>query len=87
KPIRIEPTMKDKLVGKTIKLRTCLFCKMKDRICNICTGDKSYILGIKNIGLTANVPLEKNKLVSMKKMHDMSVKTVHIDLNNYLKFD
>lgn len=87
KPIRIEPTMKDKLVGKTINLRTCLFCKMKDRICNICTGDKSYILGIKNIGLTANVPLEKNKLVSMKKMHDMSVKTVHIDMRNYFVFD
>ena len=44
--------MKDYL-GKTIKLRSPMFCK-GDKYCNKCFGELYYMLNIKNVGILAN---------------------------------
>lgn len=74
------------LVGKTIKIRSPLFCKMKDCLCNKCLGDKFYLLGIENIGLTTNIPLDSQKLKSMKSMHDMTIKPYPVNPKEYMEF-
>jgi hypothetical protein len=69
----------DKYVGKTVKIRSALFCKSKTGICNKCIGNFLYRRGGKNVGLAlANIP-SKIKLVSMKAFHDSTVSTVTID--------
>ncbi len=43
----------DSLVNKTIKLRSPLYCKSEDGICQICYGDLWKILNTRNIGILA----------------------------------
>ena len=74
------------LVGKTISLRSPLFCKNPHYLCNKCIGNRSYDLGIENIGLTTNVPLDAQKLKSMKSMHDVSIKTIPINPIDHIEF-
>jgi hypothetical protein len=75
------------VIGKIIKMRSPIFCKSKQYLCNHCIGNRSYILGIKNLGLTGNIPLDSQKLKSMKSVHDVSIHTVSVDLNTYITED
>ena len=54
KSIQINPENKSQVIGKMVKMRSPLFCNGK-MICNKCAGDKFYLVGIKNVGLTAGV--------------------------------
>ena len=45
-----------------------------------------YKIGIEHIGLTAAIPMNSSMNKSMKKMHDLSVKTVHVDLKDFIFF-
>lgn len=84
KEIELTMDILNKLVGKTIKMRSPLFCKDKKCLCNHCLGNRAYYLGLKNIGLSGNIPLDAQKLRSMKAMHNMAIKTTPIDINDYL---
>lgn len=81
KLVRLEPSNKDKYLGKTVKMRTVDYCigtgKKKD-ICNKCSGDMYYMIGLENVGLTT--PRISNSMLNarFKVMHDSTVKTFEI---------
>ena len=81
KLVRLDPSNKDKYMGKTVKMRTNDYCigvgKKKDT-CNMCAGDMYYMIGMENIGLTT--PRISNSMLNarFKVMHDSTVKTFEI---------
>lgn len=77
--VRLDKKNKGKYVGKTVKMRSPMYCKHPN-ICNKCFGDLPFILDIKNIGLTFSETAENLKLFSMKAFHDSSVKTLDVDI-------
>lgn len=83
----IVPQLKSKLMGKTIKLRTPLYCKAKDYYCNHCAGDRYYRLGISNIGMTATSATGFIMNKNMKAMHDVSVHTTDVDISRLMTFE
>lgn len=83
---RLDPELLKGLIGKTIKMRSPLYCKSKNHICNKCAGDSFYLIGIKNVGLTSNIPMNASLNKSMKAMHDLSVKTTQINPEEYILF-
>lgn len=87
KEIELTMDVLKSLIGKTIKMRSPIFCKSKKYICNHCIGNRSYIMGIKNLGLTGNIPLDAQKLKSMKSIHNASLKTFPIKLEKYISVD
>ena len=80
------PELKNKLIGKTIKLRTPLYCKCKDYFCNHCVGDRYYKLGIQDIGMTATITTGTITNKNMKAMHDISIKTTPMDIEKLMSF-
>jgi hypothetical protein len=70
-------------IGKTVKMRSVLFCEDED-YCNMCLGDYFYELGIKNIGNTATKISSKLMNMSLKAMHNAVVTTVKIDPFKYI---
>jgi hypothetical protein len=86
KEVEITEEIANSLVGKVVQLRSPLFCKSPKFMCNKCVGNRYYQLGITNIGLTTNVPLDKQKNKSMKSMHDVSVHTIPIEPSEYVEF-
>jgi DNA-directed RNA polymerase subunit beta' len=69
-------TQDDDIIGKTIKLRSPLYCRDKKGICNICYGDLSRKLNSKHIGFLAGQVINKTGLegYSMSLRHQ-SIKT------------
>lgn len=84
--VLVTDSVANQLVGKTVSLRSPLFCKHPQYLCNKCIGNRFYDLGIENIGLTTNVPLDSQKNKSMKSMHDVSVHTIPIDPIDHIEF-
>lgn len=82
----LDPDLLQKLIGKTIKMRSPLYCKSKTGICNKCVGNSFYMIGIKNIGLTSNIPMNASLNKSMKAMHDLSVKTTLVNPKDFIIF-
>ena len=74
-------------MGKTILIRSPIFCKAKDYICNKCVGERPYIMGIKNLGLTGNIPFDKQKNRSMKAFHDVSLKKYPVNVKEFMTFE
>jgi len=73
-----------KYFNKVVNLRSPLFCASK-KICNICAGNLFYKLNIRNIGLTETKITSTLLNMSLKKMHDSTVKATEIDPFKYLK--
>lgn len=70
----------DKYVNTTVNMRSPIYCKMKEPcFCNICSGNQPYLLGLTNFGLAINRISNKLLTLSMKKFHDLTVKTEKID--------
>lgn len=71
-------------IGKEVNLRSAMFCIDPDCICNICAGNRPYILQIKNQGLTCvnvtNTLLNKR----MKLRHNTKVKLNIINIDDLL---
>lgn len=84
KLVRLDPSLKDKYVGKRVKLRVPDYCIGKKKICNKCAGDKYYLLGMTAIGLT--VPRISNSMLQarMKVFHDPTVKTHEMSPDDFL---
>lgn len=76
----------DKLVGKRVQIRSPIFCKMKDCICNKCMGNRPYRFGIKNYGMVASIPSERVKNASMKRIHNMAMTTIQPPIEDFFSF-
>ena len=74
KYIRLEPSNQDKYLGKTVQIRLPDFCIGK-KLCNCCAGDRYYLLGINNAGLTFGRVSNSTLRAKMKKSHDSTVRT------------
>jgi hypothetical protein len=69
----------DKYIGKRVKMRFVIFCKMKNCRCNKCLGNAFYRRGSKNIGLATQQIPSTLKVRSLKLFHDSTVGTSEID--------
>lgn len=74
KYIRLEPSNQSSFVGKTVQIRLPEYCIGKKQ-CNRCAGDRFYLLGIKNVGLTFGRVSNSTLRAKMKKSHDSTVRT------------
>ena len=74
KYIRLEPDNQAQYMGKTVQMRLPDYCIGKC-LCNRCAGDRYYLLGIKNIGLTFGRVSNSTLRAKMKKSHDSTVRT------------
>lgn len=87
KPVMLTPETIDKYVGKTVALRSPKFCKCKDpEYCNICFGDREYRVGVKNVGLSFNIAQGALMNASLKKFHDITIKTYNITTDDLMRF-
>ena len=74
-------------IGKTVNMRTPIYCKAKDpNYCSVCTGERLHRVGIKNVGLTFNIISGSLLNASMKKFHDISIKTYHVGVPELMKY-
>ena len=87
KLICLTPEVITKYIGKTVKMRSPMYCigyGKEKHLCNKCAGDFYYMLGKKNIGLVCSRPAETTKRLGMKKFHENLVRTKQIDVNDIL---
>ena len=73
----------DKWVNKKVTIRSPMFCK-NDHICNICAGERFYIMGIKNVGLTLGRITNTLLNAGMKNFHIAKVKFDEVDVDKLL---
>lgn len=81
KLVLIDDRNLDKYVGKTVKMRSPMYCIGKT-LCMTCAGVMHEKLQIENIGLTATRVASTLLNLSMKKFHDTSAKMNEININN-----
>lgn len=74
KYVRFDPSNKDKYIGQAIKFRLPNCCTNGANVCNICAGDRFYMLGITNIGLTTGRVSNSLLRARMKQAHDATVR-------------
>lgn len=81
KYVCLDKTNKNKYVGKTVKMRLPSTCRGQ-LVCNCCAGERYYMLGIKNIGLTGNRAANSLLNGKMKMSHDTTVRTHKLNLDD-----
>lgn len=74
-----------KYMGKTVKMRSPLFCKSEEKICSKCAGELFYKLGMKNAGLLSTTMSGNLMNMSMKKFHNTSVVFSKMDVEKFIK--
>jgi hypothetical protein len=84
KLVCLEPSTMKEYIGKTVDLRTPMFC-LNDKLCNKCIGDLFYRLGIENVGITANRIGNAIMGLSLKKFHDLSIRYKRFEINKFIK--
>ena len=83
KLICLDPETIVKYLDRPLKMRSPLYCR-SNNVCNKCLGDLFYILGIKNVGLTATRTTASVMQIAMKSMHDVTVKTTELNPYNFM---
>lgn len=83
KLICLTPEIMGKYVGKTVNMRSPMYCKNVKK-CNVCSGDMSYKLGIKNIGLGCSRIATTLLRMGMKKFHTANIASKLIDVDDML---
>jgi hypothetical protein len=83
KLIELTPDVIDSYVGKTVLLRSPMYCK-GDSICEHCAGTLFKRMQMKNVGLMASNLTGKLLNMSMKAMHDSTVKVDSIDIDSFI---
>lgn len=84
KLVCLTPEIIENYVGKTVKMRSPMYCIDRKCICNKCAGDNFYKLGKKNLGLVAVTMGGVLLNLNMKKFHDNVIKIQNIDINDML---
>ena len=82
--ILIDSKSKDKLLGKTVKIRSPLYCKTVGGLCYKCCGELMKDIGMSVIGPQALALSSKMTSVAMKQMHASGVSSITI--KNFSKF-
>lgn len=70
---RLEPGNRDNYIGKTVNLRVADFC-IGDKLCNRCAGDRFYLMGLQNAGLTFGRISNSMLRAKFKTSHDSTVR-------------
>ena len=83
KAVKLTSENMSQYIGKQINLRSPMYCADK-HYCNICSGDLYYEMGVENVGLITNIIGSSLTTISMKKMHDTSVKLGQMDPFDYI---
>ena len=71
--------------GKTLQMRSPLFCGNKQYICAKCAGSMYYRMGVQNIGLIAGRIGTTLMNASLKAFHDTSLKRKRINISEYVR--
>ena len=85
--ISISPEMKSQLVGKTVSLRSPMYCVGVGKekcLCNKCAGDYYYIIEKPNIGLSTSKCGTSITQLNLQKFHQNLVKTQPINVDDML---
>lgn len=82
-PELITPDNQSNYMNKKVVIRSPLCCK-GDKICNICAGNRFYIIGIENAGLTAGRVPNNMLNAGMKNFHVAKIKFDDVDVNHLL---
>ena len=87
KPVMLTPETIKSYHGKTVQMRSGIYCKAPDpEYCSCCIGDRPYRIGIRNIGFAFMSISGSTLNASLKKKHDVSIKLYNITLDNVLKY-
>lgn len=82
KYVRLDPSMKEKYIGQTVKFRLPNCCINGAKLCNICAGDRFYLLGINNIGLTTGRVSNSLLRARMKQAHDATIRMYNMRMED-----
>ena len=77
----------NKYIGKTVNMRTPMYCVGTGKnkcLCNKCAGDYYYILNNKNIGLVTSKCGTTITQLNLQKFHQNVVKTQKLDIDDLL---
>lgn len=77
----------DSFIGKTVNMRTPIYCGMPGVICNKCLGESFYKYKIKNIGLNASRVSATIMYVSMKSFHNLATTPKVLGIMKYITID
>ena len=69
----------DRFTGRTVKMRSPMFC-IADQICSKCAGELYYRMGTRNIGGAFSKIGSQLLNRSLKKFHDLTLKTHDMDV-------
>lgn len=84
KLVELTSDLRDKYIGKTVKMRFTSMCKTPNGFCNKCAGNLWYRLGIRKVGvITPQIPSTLKNLM-MKAFHSAQVSLT--DINVYESF-
>ena len=83
KLVMLTPENKEKYIGKTVKMRSPMYC-VGDKLCNKCAGELYYKIGIRNIGLTTSSVGSNFLQYLMKSFHDSTLSLNEVDLNDFI---
>jgi hypothetical protein len=72
------------LMGKTVRLRTPLFCTSQ-KLCSKCMGELYYRMGIRNVGFLAAKLGSSILNQSLKSFHDATIKSNVINIDEYVQ--
>ena len=87
KPVLLTDENINSYVGKVVHMYTPLHCKAKDpEYCNICVGDRPFIIGIRNVGLTFSVITGATMNAALKVMHKTKVEIYNITVDDITKY-
>lgn len=82
--VLLDPNNINRYLGKTIKLRSPLYCK-SEKVCNKCAGDFLDRIGVGYEGLAAFEIADVLVNQQMKAFHDSSIKSSNINPFDYIK--
>lgn len=87
KTIELTPDVINKYLGKVCNLRSPIHCHAPDpEYCHKCVGDRLYRIGVNNVGLTFSIISGSTLNASMKKFHDISIKTYRCTVDDLMKY-
>lgn len=87
KIIMLTPERIKSYYGKTVRMRSGVHCKAPDpEYCACCVGDRPYRIGIRNIGYAFMSISGSTLNASLKKKHDVSIKTYNVTLADLMKY-
>lgn len=84
KLVMLSKDVRDKYVGKTVKMRTPMSCRSR-KLCHHCLGDKTYRLKISKLGLHVSRISARLMNLSMKAFHNMSVDANEFDIREFTR--